>query len=278
MRPPVQERPAWGIQTWLLLCAGLTAAGWGLSAIHQLNPRGYAYALVLLATGLVWREQRRHFAGWESLGSSRVARRMKRALPMSFLVLSALTLLGALLYLPDNFDALVYRVPRILHWLAHGQWHWVHTAFPRLNVRACGQEWVIAPLIALTGSLRWTFLPSFISFLLLPGLFFSMFTRMGSKPRVAWHFMWLCPTGYCYLTEAGGLANDIMGATFGLAAFDFALRLRRSGRVEDLWYFLLAAALLTGAKASNLLLMLPLGLLVLPRWRTLFARWWRPLG
>jgi hypothetical protein len=193
-------------------------------------------------------------------------------MPMGFFVLALLALAGGIVHDPCNFDAMSYRLPRVLHWLATGQWHWAHTAFPRLNVRACGQEWFIAPVIALTKGAHLTFLPSFISFLLLPGLFFSVFTRFGIKPRVAWPWMWICATGYGYVTQAGGLANDLMGATYVLAAFDFALRVRQSGRLGDFWFFLLATALMTGVKASNIPLLLPLFLLACPRWPLLLAK------
>ena len=42
--------------------------------------------------------------------------------------------------------------------------------------------------------------------------------------RAAWHWMWLMPTGYCFLLQAGSIGNDLFGAVFALAALDFALR------------------------------------------------------
>ncbi len=268
-----RDRPPFGVELWVLVSACVTAAGWLLSAIHQLNARGYACVLAALALALVWWEKGRGFPAFDVARLRRIPRRLWRPLPCGFMVLFLLALIGGALHPPGNYDALAYRLPRVLHWLAHGQWHWVqHTSFPRLNVRACGQEWLIAPIIALTRGSHCTVVLSLTSYLLLPGLFYSAFTRFGIKPRVAWHWMWICPTGYCYATQAGGLANDLLGAAFALAAFDFALRLRQSGRPEDLRFFMLAAGLMTGAKASNIPLLLPLFLIVLPRWRSLTVK------
>ena len=136
------------------------------------------------------------------------------------------------------------------------------------------------------GRIARLFLINFIPFLLLPGLIFSVFTRLGVRPRVAWHWMWLLPTGYNFLLQAGSLGNDTFPTVYALAAVDFGLRAWASRRPADLWYSLLAAALLTGAKASNLPLLLPWAIVVLravaaanapaghePRWWCCWRRW-----
>jgi hypothetical protein len=151
-----------------------------------------------------------------------------------------------------------------LHWLTEGHWHWIHTPNYRMNNRACGFEWLTAPLLLFTKSDRSLFLINFLSFLLLPGLVFSVFTRLGVRSRVAWYWMWLLPTGYNFLLQAGSVANDTFPTVYALAALDFGLRAWGSRRGSDLWLSVLAAALLTGAKASNLTLLLPWAIVVLP--------------
>jgi hypothetical protein len=83
------------------------------------------------------------------------------------------------------------------------------------------------------------------------GLLFSV-TRLGVRPTVAWHWMWLLPTGYNFLLRPAARAMTV----YALAAVDFGLRAWTSRPVQT-WHALLAAALLTGAKASNLPLLLP---------------------
>jgi len=172
---------------------------------------------------------------------------------------------GGVFYAPTNYDALSYRIPRLLHWLAEGRWHWIHTDFARMNTRAAGFEWLAAPVILFTKSDRFLFLINAVPFLFLPGLVFSVFTRLGVRPRVAWHWMWIVPTGYSYILQAGSIANDMFGVIFALASLDFALRARTfADGGSALRWSVLAAALLTGSKASNIPLLLPWFIAILP--------------
>lgn len=277
-RPPTrsdarQQPPApFALTLWLLISALLSCGGWILSAFHQLNARGYAVYLLVAASALIIWFRRRDSRDLGHAQFRRLFRRFKKPLPMGFLFLALLAFIGGVLYAPTNYDALAYRIPRVLHWLAEGRWHWVHTDFPRLNDRACGVEWLTAPVVALTGSARWTFFPNIISFLLLPGLLFSVFTRFGVNRRVAWHWMWITATGYGFVLQAGSIANDLLGAVYVLAAFDFALRARKSKRPEDFWLFMISAALMTGSKASNFPLLLPLFLIICRDWRLLLLK------
>ena len=69
--------------------------------------------------------------------------------------------------------------------------------------------------------------------------------------------MWLIPGGYAFALQAGSICNDAFAAVYALAAIDFALRAERSRRFKNLLLSLLALALTTGAKATNLPLGLP---------------------
>ena len=257
---------------WVCFCAYLNCAGWALSAVHQLNAGGYAVALALwLAVLLVWRKK----TSGQILPQVRwgkICRRFRKPFPLAFLILAAMAFLGGAIYAPSNYDGLTYRVPRILHWLAADQWHWIHTNFPRVNQRACGFEWVSAPFIALMNTDRWLFLINIVSLLLLPGLVFSVFTRLGVRRRVAWHWMWIAPTGYCFLLQAGSIGNDLFGAPFALAAIDFALRAKISKSPRDFFASILAAALMTSAKTSDLPLLLPWAIAILPSLKIILQR------
>jgi hypothetical protein len=155
----------------------------------------------------------------------------------------------------------------VLHWLAEEKWHWIITDFNRLNTRTCGMEWLSTPLIAFLGTDRWVFLINAAAFPLLPGMFFGVLRQLGASGRTARQWMWLLPTGYCYLIQAGSIANDMFGAVFALAAVNYALHARRTGCAGDVWLSVLAAALMTGAKATNLPLLLPWAIALLPAWR-----------
>ncbi len=257
------------VKGWIWLSALASLAGWSLSMAGQLNRTGYLIFITAAATVIVFTNRKglRSPAVWKLPAGRKILHRLRRPLPGAFAVLACLIFLGGVIYPPSNYTGLAYRVGRVLQWLDHGQWWWIHTQDYRMDDRACGIEWIYTPLLLFTKSARALFLVNFIPFLLLPGLVFSMFTRLGVRARVAWPWMWLLPTGYDFLLQAGSIANDTFPTVFGLAALDFALRAWRSRRITDIWYSIIAAALLTGAKAGNLPLLLPwaiLSLAVLP--------------
>lgn len=176
------------VLVWIWSCAYFNCAGWTLSALHQLNAAGYTVALILwFATLLIWWKKTSE-KSWPLKRWQKFRHRFARPLPLMFLILAAMVFAGGALHPPNNYDALAYRIPRVLHWLAEGRWHWIHTDFPRLNVRAVGFEWLSAPFIVLMKTDRLLFLINIVSFLLLPGFIFSVFSRLGVRRRVAWQF------------------------------------------------------------------------------------------
>lgn len=256
---------------WIAACSWLNICGWILSSMGQLNNAGYLVSLAGLAAICIWL-LRSHAPRWTKV-LPRLRWRARRFLPFCYFLLAALAIFAGIIHAPNNYDALAYRLPRILNWLAEGQWHWIHTIFHRLNTRACGIEWVSAPLILFTGSDRLLFLPNAISFLLFPGLTFSILTRLRVSRRVAWQWMWILPTGYCYLLQAGGIANDLFGTVLALCAIDFALRARETNSPLLVWFSILAAAVMTAGKTNNVTLGLAwIAVLAIPLWRTLLLR------
>lgn len=258
------------VKTWIWVSAAASLAGWVLSAVGGLTLAGYVVFAAASVLFFLWRRPACGVSAAFRLSKLRF--RFRHFLPACFLLLAALALIGGLLYAPTNHAGLTYRVSRVLQWLADGQWFWIHTPNYRMNNRACGMEWLSAPLLLFTKSDRLLFLINFVPFLLLPGLIYSVFTRLGVKARVAWHWMWILPGGYSFLLQAGSIANDTFPAVYALAAVDFALRARSSGRASDVWYSVFAAALLTGAKASNLPLLLPWAVALAPSLRLFLNR------
>jgi len=242
---------------WVVFCTFCSCTGWILSAIHQLNATGYGVAIgVGLAAAIAfWKKLMPRGVRAPRLKKLRL--RFRRFFPAVFALLAAMAVLGGILHRPSNPDGLTQRIPHLLTWLAEGRWHWIENAPPSFNAHAVGFEWLMAPMLALLKTDRWVFIYNVISYLLLPGLIFGLFTRLGVTPRAAWHWMWLVPAGYCFLTQAGSIANDAAGAVFAIAAVDFALRAKNSGRHSDLWLSILSASLLSGIKMSNLTLGLP---------------------
>lgn len=246
------------VRAWILLSALLCGAGWVLSALHELNRGGYLVVFAIAAIAGVWRWRNFKWQSWETIHRARhkLLHRFRRPGALLFLALALMALTGGMLYVPNNGDSDAYRIPRVLHWLGQNQWHWIHTFDFRMNAAACGWEWLSAPLILFTRTDRFLFLINWLSYLMLPGLIFSVFTRLRVRARVAWWWAWLLSSGWCYTMQAGSVGNDSFAVIYALAAVDLALRARKSGRTGDLLLSLLAVALLTDTKQTNLPLVL----------------------
>ena len=252
---------------WLWVSVFATVAGWVLSFFGVLNAIGY---VVLGVVGLIcfFQVRGRGFVTFDRYDWrwAKIRKRFCRPLPLFLLFTTVLVFLGGAIYPPSNHTGLSYRIPRVLHWLDANQWHWIYAPNFRMNTRACGIEWMSAPFFAFLKSDRLLFLLNFIPYIFMPGLTFSMLTRLGVRGRVAWSWMWLLPTGFVFLLQAGSWGNDAFPVVYALASVDFACRAWKSRRADDVWYSMLALALLTGAKASNM----PLGLM----WLVLVVRLW----
>lgn len=265
------------VRLWIVLSTLLVSAGWILSGLHQLNRVGYGVVFALAGSAVLFWQQKTRWRPRKNLGglSPAFRRRFRRPAPRLFLLLALLAGLSGSL-LPDlNYDASAYRLPRACHWLWFEQWHWIHTFDARMNLAGCGFEWLTAPLILFTRTDRFLFLINWVSYLLLPGLIFSVFTRLQVRPRVAWWWMWFLAAGWCFALQAGSVDNDSLAAVYILAAVDLALRAHEKKSAGDLWLSLLAAALATGVKQTNL----PLALLwMIAAWPSRRLFWTRPYG
>ena len=280
--------PFW-LEIWLLYSTTCSAAGWILSYFRILNAPAYlaVHFLFLTSIWVFYRTPLQKFFRLGTLHKIKVrffpARRshehplsLRRLLPASFFLLALLALLAGSIYSPNNFDALTYRLPRVLYWLQDNGWSWLHTINVRLNNRATGFEWLIAPQLSLLHTDRLLFFLNYLSFLFLPGLLFCLLRECRAQARTAWLWMWLFPTGYGYLLQSSSICNDAFATAYALSATTLALRFAHHHKTRDLLFCLLSCALLTGAKASNLPLLLPVFLLLIFCWKTLLHAW-RPL-
>jgi hypothetical protein len=256
---------------WTLFAVFCQCVGWTLSAFGALNAAGYAVAFLLFFAAI---------AGWLMRSGAipklpnfnALKRRFKHPFPLGFLILTTLAILGGVLYSPNNFDGNGYRTPRVLEWLAEGRWHWIHIDYGSFNTRTAGFEWVTAPLLAFAKTDRFDFLINVVCFLFLPGRIFAVLTRLGIHSRVAYHWMWIYPTGYGFLVQAGSIGNDLFATLWPLAALEFALRARQTNREEYVWLSAFAAALMTASKAFNLLLLPAWGIAIFPALRLWLRR------
>ena len=252
-----RARPLLGAKAWIVTASALTAGGWLLSLAGSLTPTGYGLLFAVLfgvgAAWICWSETPGR-TGWRP----RVRfRRFREPAAMLFLLLLLAEMAGGFLYPPTNYDGLTYRVPRVLHWLQAHQWHWIGGWNTRMDYSAVGYEWLMAPILALFHGERLLFLPNLLSAALLPGLVFCAFRELGVAARVARWWMWILPCSYSLVLQAGSIGNDSFATVFMLASLVLARRACRLQSASEASMALLAMGLLTGAKASNLPLLLP---------------------
>jgi hypothetical protein len=245
---------------WVIFVVWSQISGWGLSWLEALNTRGYLFSsLVLLAAVAVFLRKTppqtplslSFSRGWRHLKSSPAI--------IAWCIVATLIVTGAVLHAPSNYDAVTYRLPRTLYWLQENQWHWIDGLDHRQNVSAVGFEWMMAPWLAFTRSDRLLFLINFLPFLLLPGLFFVAARGLGIRGHLARWWMWVWPMAYGITLQAGSIGNDLVPAALALASLAFAAHSLRGRPLLCLFLSALAAAAMTGSKATSLPLCLPIG-------------------
>ena len=246
---------------WVIWCVWAHLAGWGLSALGALHARGYLLwlPLLIIACVIFWRKTAQE-ARATGLPWRKWCERIKTSpvwIAWCFVVI--LVLIGALAHAPSNYDGITYRLPRLLYWLQENRWHWIQGLDHRQNVSGLGHEWMITPMIAITRSDRALFLINFVPYLLLPGLFYISACGLGIRSRVAAWWMCLVPLAYGITLQAGSIGNDFLPMALGLAAIAFAAQARKSYPILCLVFSLLSAAAMTGAKATAIPLILPIG-------------------
>ena len=232
--------------------------------MNQLDGWGHLAMLPALLAGIYFWLKSTASSRDDFFNFNKWRQRLFRPLPLIYLAIAGLSLLAALINFPPwSIDAVSYRLPRILYWWSAQHWHWIGTLDHRLDFSSAGFEWQMLPLLELTHSSRFLFLLNWIPFLLLPWLTFLAFRALGVNGRSSRRWMWLLPSGYCIALQCSGLQNDGYSVNYLLAAIAFAAFAFHSRQASGLWFAILATALLTGAKVSNLPLLLPLGVLLL---------------
>jgi hypothetical protein len=247
------------LAVWILLSAWASVSGWLLSAFKFLTPFGtilsWTFFLVLLFL------LRPYLRDAHRLSVNRLVR-SRYLVPKLWALLALLALIGGIAYPPDNYDYLTYRFTRVLYWDSNHAWRWVPTVNERINFSGTGFEWLMAPLFVVFKTDRLFFLINFIPYLLLPGIIFSVFSRLGISKRISWWWMWVLPCGYCYILQSASVGNDSFATLYLLASLYYLLRLTDSTTTKNLALSCLAIALMTGVKASTLPLVLPWMILV----------------
>lgn len=247
---------------WIFLSACFSLGALFLSLLGQLNRTGCSVLLVTGVSGSIFAYHRLNGDQWFPHGLR--LRRFKKPFPALYLLCALAAIIGGAIHQPTNHDALSYRVPRLLHWLAEGHWHWIGGTDTRMDFTGVGYEVLMLPPFAALHTLRLAFLPNAICYLLMPGLIFLVFTNLGIKKSIAATWMWILPCASCYVIQAGSIGNDFVSCIYLLAALLFASHVAENRDKGAVGLAVLSAALMTGVKATNLPLLLPIAICLTP--------------
>ena len=272
--------PLFFVKGWILISTWASLVGWSLSLGGHFNQTSYAWSLIFLAFALALLCGKTNFLRPKAFFYpicflKRLRENLFKPsswLPLLFVFVAFLSLAGGILYPPSNYDALSYRLPRILHWLDAGHWRWIDTPNTRQNYSAPGFEWLMAALLVFFKTDRLFFFINWISFLLMPSLIFRTFRLAGIAAKSCWWWMWLLPLGYGYVLQSGSIGNDAFATVYALASVCFVLSADKKEKFSDFGWAILAVALLTGTKGSNLPLALPWFVAMLLRYQVWTSR------
>ena len=240
----------------VLYCAWSVGTGLLLSGFKALDQTGVAVSFV----GFVFASLALWFASPPLLRYR--PRRYHRILPAAFLLILCLSFLGGILHPPNNYDFFTYRYPRLLHWIAGHSWHWTGSFNRRMDFAGTGMEWGMLPLWVIGRGDRLFFLPNILMYACLPALTFLTGRGLGIPRKAGWVVAWIVPGLAGAVMQAASVGNDLPGLFFFLAAMAFSLRSVRTKSWLDLSLALVAAALLTSVKASNIPLVLPVAIVL----------------
>lgn len=259
MRYPFLLFPFYCILSWVAFFA--------LSALDQLTTSGYIVffsfsALLLMRLKIPQAIKTRHTC----------FSRFSYPPALVWLAVAFLILIGSLWHLPSNYDAYSYRIPRMLHWLAEGHWYWINGPDSRYDFMAAMWEITALPILAITGTDRFLFLPNFFCFLMLPGATFSLMRLLGAGRCISRLTMWVAPTGYGFILQSGSLGSDLLGATLFLISLVYLCKWLRNSHSLFLFISALALGFSTATKVSNIAFGLPWLLLLAPSLPKLFQK------
>ncbi len=246
---------------WILLSAFWSLGAILLCSTGQLNRQGNSVLLALGLAGATYGYFKLNGNSWTPRALR--LRRFRKPFPLLYLLCLLAILVGGAIHPPTNHDAFCYRIPRILQWLSTGGWHWIGGIDPRMDFSGVGFEVMMLPAFAALHTLRFAFLINAVCYLLFPGLVFSVFSALGVKRSIAATWMWILPCASCFVMEAGSIGNDLLPCVYVLCALMFGTRAIKSGSRSDVVLAILSAALMTGVKASNLPLLLPIAICML---------------
>jgi hypothetical protein len=224
---------------------------------------GWSLAVILLALALLHAGR----PAWTPRAGLRRIRTAAAALiPEEWILAAALAIVGvptlllALVCPPNNWDSLVYHLPRIEHWIQDGSLAFYRTAIDRQLEMPPVAEVLLLQFRLLTGEDR---LLNLLQWLAGAGCIFlvgRIACALGAARRGIALVRLIAATLPIGLLEASSTQNDLAVTFFLLCMAERLLAWRRDRRLRDAAGFALAAGLALATKGTAYLIGFPLGL------------------
>lgn len=268
----VRSAAVFVVAWWVLVCAQVVAAGELLSLLHAIRPLGYSLVEAVLLLGA--------FVAWERAGRPRPPLPPRPSIgfvsSLWAALLAALALVVVLgvgyeLFLlvatpPNNWDSMHYHLARVAAWHAQRDLGYFPTHNAIENVYPQNAELLVLWTVTFLGRDLLAALPQLLASLATATSVFVIARRLGYDRRLAATSALLFPTLTIVALESVTTQNDLVEASFVVAAV--ALALGRS-RAETVLAGL-ALGLAAGTKLTFLYalpVLVAIGLLALPRRR-----------
>ena len=257
------------LSAWIWLSAMVVLLGWGFSFLGILRWVWIPDAMSLIAI-ISWVK-----LAWKNVSATECKALCDLLLFRPLLLLLALIAAAILLYPPETYDSLSYRLPRILLWLQEGSITHLPVSDERINLMPHVWELMTLPLMSVSGE-AFLEIPSLVAWVVGLLILWDFARRLGVDPlRAAW--MAAIPaSAFGFVLQAAGTSNDLLATAFILCSAWFAVSFHGAGASGRQCVLLsgVALALAAGTKPHFIVLVLPwlIWFLAAP------GRPWRMLG
>jgi hypothetical protein len=268
----VRSAAVFVVAWWVLVCAEVVAAGELLSLVHSLRPLGYSVVegILLLGALVVWQRAGRPHPP----SPPRPSIGFRPSLWTGLLAALALVVaagVGYELFLvvatpPNNWDSMHYHLARVAAWHAQRDLGYFPTHNAIENVYPQNAELLVLWTVTFLGRDLLAALPQLLATLTTATSVFVIARRLGYERRPAAFSALLFPTLTIVALESVTTQNDLVEASFVVAAVALALGRTRAETVLAG----LAVGLAVGTKLTFLYalpVLVAIGLLALPRRR-----------
>ncbi|NSW53009.1 MAG: phospholipid carrier-dependent glycosyltransferase [Anaerolineae bacterium] len=184
--------------------------------------------------------------------------RMEQVLLAGVVALVLVNAAAAIQAPPNNWDAMVYHLPRVMHWLANRNVNFYATHINRQLFLNPGMEYLLLQVIGLGGGDRWVNFTGIVVWLG-GALMASLLAReIGAERRAQWLAAGICLLIPTSILQAGTPKNDLLLGYWVLAAFTAAFQFQKQPTRVSALQLGAAIGLAVLAKTTALVFLAPL--------------------